>query len=132
VFVASTSNWWASFDFVEFSFFFKSLFSTEYAQCNVCRRVIGLFVQQRVVHSISDIDNLRSDDTSMLYHRSCYKTYTSRRNCGFFKVESAGSDHKPDTSETVIIYQVKGLETCYAIFIEAFHSCFLPSFGSFG
>jgi hypothetical protein len=31
----------------EFSFFFKSLFSTEYAQCNVCRRVIGLFVQQR-------------------------------------------------------------------------------------
>jgi hypothetical protein len=47
VFVASASNWWASFDFVEFSFFFKSLFSTEYAQCNVCRRVIGLFVQQR-------------------------------------------------------------------------------------
>jgi hypothetical protein len=43
----------------------------------------------RVVHSVSDIDNLRSDDTSMLYHRSCYKTYTSRRNCGFFKVESA-------------------------------------------
>jgi hypothetical protein len=28
----------------------------------------------RVVHSVSDIDNLRSDDTSMLYHRSCYKT----------------------------------------------------------
>ena len=25
----------------------------------------------RVVHSVSDIDNLRSDDTSMLYHRSC-------------------------------------------------------------
>jgi hypothetical protein len=24
----------------------------------------------RVVHSVSDIDNLRSDDTSMLYHRS--------------------------------------------------------------
>ena len=39
----------------------------------------------RVVHSVSDIDNLRSDDTSMLYHRSCYKMYTSRRNCGFFK-----------------------------------------------
>ena len=37
----------------------------------------------RVVHSVSDIDNLRSDDTSMLYHRSCYKTYTSRRNCVF-------------------------------------------------
>jgi hypothetical protein len=52
----------------------------------------------RVVHSVSDIENLRSDDTSMLYHRSCYKTYTSRRNCGFFKVELAGSDHKPDTS----------------------------------
>jgi hypothetical protein len=32
-------------------------------------------------------------------HRSCCKTYTSRRNCGFFKVESAGSDHKPDTSQ---------------------------------
>jgi hypothetical protein len=27
--------------------FFKSLFSSEYAQCNVCRRVIGLFIQQR-------------------------------------------------------------------------------------
>ena len=50
-----------------------------------------------VVHSVSDIDKLRSDDTSMLYHRSCYKTYTSRRNCSFFKVMSAGSDHKPDT-----------------------------------
>jgi hypothetical protein len=46
----------------------------------------------RVVHSVSDIENLRIDDTSMLYHRSCYKTYTSRRNCGFFKVELAGSD----------------------------------------
>ena len=34
------------FDFVEFSVFFKRMFSTEYAQCNVCRRVIGLFVQQ--------------------------------------------------------------------------------------
>ena len=57
----------------------------------------------RVVHSVSDIDNLRSDDTSMLYHRSCYKTYTSRRNCGFFKVESAGSDHKPDTSQVPLL-----------------------------
>jgi hypothetical protein len=37
----------------------------------------------RVVHSVSDIENLRIDDTSILYHRSCYKTYTSRRNCGF-------------------------------------------------
>ena len=53
----------------------------------------------RVVHSVSDIENLRIDDTSMLYHRSCYKTYTSRRNCGFFKVELADSDHKPDTSQ---------------------------------
>jgi hypothetical protein len=34
------------FDFVEFSVFFKSMFSTGYAQYNVCRRVIGLFVQQ--------------------------------------------------------------------------------------
>ena len=57
----------------------------------------------RVVHSVSDIDNLRSDDTSMLYHRSCYKTYTSRRNCGFFKVESAGSDRKPDTSQVPLL-----------------------------
>ena len=57
----------------------------------------------RVVHSVSDIDNLRSDDTSMLYHRSCYKTYTSRRNHGFFKVESAGSDHKPDTSQVPLL-----------------------------
>ena len=57
----------------------------------------------RVVHSVSDIDNLRSNDTSMLYHRSCYKTYTSRRNCGFFKVESAGSDHKPDTSQVPLL-----------------------------
>jgi hypothetical protein len=57
----------------------------------------------RVVHSVSDIDNLRSDDTSMLYHRSCYKTYTSRRNCGFCKVESAGSDHKPDTSQVPLL-----------------------------
>ena len=39
----------------------------------------------RVVHSVSDLDNLRSDDTSMLYHMSCYKMYTSRRNCVFFQ-----------------------------------------------
>ena len=57
----------------------------------------------RVVHSVSDIDNLRSDDTSMLYHRSCYKTYTSRRNCGFFKVESVGADNKPDTSQVPLL-----------------------------
>ena len=47
----------------------------------------------RVVHSVSDIENLRIDDTSMLYNRFCYKT--SRQNYGFLKVESAGSDHKP-------------------------------------
>jgi hypothetical protein len=52
---------------------------------------------------VSDIDNLKSDDTSMLYHRSCYKTYTSRRNCGLFKVESAGTDHKPDTSQVPLL-----------------------------
>ena len=57
----------------------------------------------RVVHSISDIENLRIDDTSMLYHRSCYETYTSKRNCGFFKVESAGSDYKPDTSQVPLL-----------------------------
>jgi hypothetical protein len=57
----------------------------------------------RVVHSVSDIDNLRSDGTSMLYHMSCYKTYTSRRNCGFLKVESAGSDHKPDTLQVPLL-----------------------------
>ena len=28
IIVASASNWWASFDFVEFSVFFKSLLST--------------------------------------------------------------------------------------------------------
>ena len=32
---------------LEFSVFFKSLFSSEYAQGNVWRRVIGLFAQQR-------------------------------------------------------------------------------------
>ena len=57
----------------------------------------------RVVHSVSDIEKLRIYDTSMLYHRSCYKTYTSRRNCGLFKVESAGSDHKPDTSQVPLL-----------------------------
>jgi hypothetical protein len=44
-----------------------------------------------------------SDEASMLFHRSCYKTYTSRRNCGFFKVESTGSDHKPDTSQVPLL-----------------------------
>ena len=58
----------------------------------------------RVVHSVSDIDNLMSDNTIMLYHRSCYKTYmyTSRRNCGFFKVESVGSDHKPHITDSLV------------------------------
>ena len=61
----------------------------------------GVF--RRVVHPVSDIENLRIDDTSMLYHRSCYKKYTSRRNCGFFKVETAGSDHKPETSHVPLL-----------------------------
>ena len=55
----------------------------------------------RVVHSVSDIENLRIDDTSMLYHRSCYKTYTSRRNCGFFKVES--NEQTDDTSTDIAL-----------------------------
>jgi hypothetical protein len=62
----------------------------------------------RVVHSVSDIENLRIDDTSMLYYRYCYKTYSSRRNCGFFKVESAGSDHKPDTSQVPMMNEQTG------------------------
>ena len=61
----------------------------------------GVF--RRVVYPVSDIENRRIDDASMLYHRSCYKTYTSRRNCGFFKFESAGSDHKPDTSQVPLL-----------------------------
>ena len=72
----------------------------------------------RVVHSVSDIDNLRSDDTSMLYHRSCYNTYTSRRICGFFKVESAGSDHKPDTSQVPLLNeQTHDTSTDIALYI---------------
>ena len=72
----------------------------------------------RVVHSVSDIENLRSDDTSMLYHRSCYETYTSRRNGGFFKVESAGSDHKPDTSQVPLLNeQTDDTSTDIALYI---------------
>ena len=54
------------------------------------------FIDKAVYHSVCIT-------MYMLYHRSCYKTYTSRRNCGFFKVESAGSDHKRDTSEVPLL-----------------------------
>ena len=72
----------------------------------------------RVVHSVSDIDYLRSDDTSMLYHKYCYKTYTSRRICGFFKVESAGSDHQPDTSQVPLLNEqpMTRLQTLHCVY----------------
>ena len=48
----------------------RSLSKHSLIEAMEARRDGGFF---RVVHSVSDIDNLRSDDTSMLYHRSAIR-----------------------------------------------------------
>ena len=33
-----------------------------------------------ILHDASDLDQLHTDDYNLLYHHSCYKSYTSRHN----------------------------------------------------
>ena len=41
-------------------------------------------VFSRVLNEVSSIDQLRSDEMKVLYHRSCYKSYTSKQNCSVY------------------------------------------------
>jgi hypothetical protein len=45
-------------------------------------------VYSLVLQYISVLDCIRSEHFKVIYHRSCYKSYTSKHNCSFFKTES--------------------------------------------
>jgi hypothetical protein len=40
-------------------------------------------VYVRILRDISSLDCIRCEDFKILYHRVCYKSYTSRRNCSY-------------------------------------------------
>ena len=46
-------------------------------------------VFSRVLTEVSSIDQLRSDEIKVVYHRSCYKSYTSKHNCSVFMSDSS-------------------------------------------
>ena len=45
-------------------------------------------VYSLVLQDISVLDCIRSEHFKVMCHRSCYKSYTSKHNCSFFKTES--------------------------------------------
>jgi hypothetical protein len=40
-------------------------------------------VYVRILQDVSSLDCIRCEDLKILYHRACYKSYTSRRNCNY-------------------------------------------------
>ena len=40
-------------------------------------------VYVRNLQDVSSLDCIRCEDLKILYHRACYKSYTSRRNCSY-------------------------------------------------
>jgi hypothetical protein len=41
-------------------------------------------VYVRILQDLSSLDCIRCEDLKILYHRACYKSYTSRRNVKYF------------------------------------------------
>ena len=40
-------------------------------------------VYVRILQDVSSLDCIRCEDLKILYHRACYKSYTSRRKCSY-------------------------------------------------
>ena len=44
-------------------------------------------VFEKVIQKLTCLENVYSTDVKIVYHPSCYRSYTSKRNCRVFKVE---------------------------------------------
>jgi hypothetical protein len=44
-------------------------------------------VFEKVIQELTCLENVYSTDVKIVYHPSCYRSYTSKRNCRVFKVE---------------------------------------------
>ena len=44
-------------------------------------------VFEKVIQELTCLENVYSTDVKIVYHLSCFRSYTSKRNCRVFKVE---------------------------------------------
>ena len=44
-------------------------------------------VFEKVIQELTCLENVYSTDVNIVYHPSCFRSYTSKRNCRVFKVE---------------------------------------------
>jgi hypothetical protein len=44
-------------------------------------------VYSRILQEMSIMDNFISRKIEVVYHRNCYRKYTSKQNCSFFKTD---------------------------------------------
>ena len=44
-------------------------------------------VFEKVIQELTCLENVYSTDVKIVYHPSCFRSYTSKRNCRVFKVE---------------------------------------------
>jgi hypothetical protein len=45
------------------------------------------YVFEKVIQKLICVENVYSTDVKIVYHPSCFRSYTSKRNCRVFKVE---------------------------------------------
>ena len=49
-------------------------------------------VFEKVIQELTCLKNVYTTDVKIVYHPSCYRSYTSKRNCRVFKVEHNMTD----------------------------------------
>ena len=76
-------------------------------------------VYVRMLQDVSSLDCIRCEDFEMLYHRVCYKSYTSMRNCSYSMSEptSVEPGHTTCVTESYVPYssinQLLNWEVCF-------------------
>ena len=76
-------------------------------------------VYVRILQNVSSLDCIRCEDFKMLYHRTCYKSYTSRCNCSYSMSEPTAVEpgHTTCITESFVpdsrINQLLNWEVCF-------------------
>jgi hypothetical protein len=76
-------------------------------------------VYVRILQDVSSLDCSRCEDLKILYHRTCYKSYTSRRNCSYSMSEPTAVEpgHTTCIPESFVpdssINQLLNWEVCF-------------------
>ena len=76
-------------------------------------------VYVRNLQDVSSLDCIRCEDLKILYHRACYKSYTSRRNCSYSMSEPTAVEpgHTTCITESFVpdysIKQLLNWEVCF-------------------